>query len=192
MTPFELELGLGAREWDATYIVGGFAAAASSDGSRGPSLSEKLERVKLNRPEAAEDVSDVEDAGTVGSATADGAALEEPSGGQLVAVSGERTLAAHFKSEGAEFLKGRDYQGLEYSAAAGASTKIVQGQHGTASGYTRLSDVGSPEGNSIEGSDAAKGADLKSSSVEDRDENSTVSISGPPCSRCGGDGLCRP
>ena len=51
-----------------------------------------------------------------------------------------------FNSPALEFFQQRSFQGLEFSAEEGASTKVQQGQFGTASGYQRQTLPGEEQG----------------------------------------------
>lgn len=59
----------------------------------------------------------------------------------LIASNSERALAAHFVSPAAEFLKSRDFQGLDFSVPIDARVGIVPGSFGTASsGYVVINE----------------------------------------------------
>jgi diphthamide biosynthesis protein 2 len=156
ITPYELELGLGAREWSSNYVVGGFVGEASggegagTEGTEGAAAEEEfarmLERVRLNRPEDAIDISSDEEEWTEGDgagssgagAGAGGDSATPAASSALTTTNSERRLANQFVSAGADFLKTREFQGLSYGLSPGQQTALdaVQGQSGIASGYT--------------------------------------------------------
>lgn len=140
ITPYELELGLKAREWDSTYVVGGFVGTgdmALSDAD----FSMMLERVKLNRKDDPIDCSDDEAAyaDVTTQAPVDERDITSAVSSALTTVNTERRLANQFVSAGAEFLRSREFQGLEYSVPVNQSLEAVPGQAGIASGYTHIS-----------------------------------------------------
>ena len=140
ITPFELELGLGAREWDSTFVVGGFVGSRDAASSGGDiSFAQMLERVNLNRPEdAIDESSDEETTETVANAST---ASATDTSSALTTTNTEKRITSHFVSAGADYLKTREFQGLDYAVPADQSLEAVPGQCGTASGYRHMSSV---------------------------------------------------
>jgi hypothetical protein len=162
ITPFELELGLGARQWTSAYLTSCTSSylPMSEDGAE---TSEKeikgdygmleefatrlrrVEEARANRSDSSDSDSDSDDGvdeayeqyvktfnQPAGEAMTQALALlevQEPSsGGKLIA----------FESPAAEYLAGREFQGLSATTEDGKSTKIAQGQFGIASEYSTM------------------------------------------------------
>ena len=130
ITPWELELGLGAREWDSSYQLDPMAIMGRrEDGqaTRDAQFEVALQRARAARPEG-NGIDDLEDIGAEGGAEGEGE-------GRLV-VPGTRALAL-FHSAAGEFFQQREYQGLDPDVAQGHSTEVQQGLFGIAAGYER-------------------------------------------------------
>lgn len=152
VTPYELELGLEAREWTSNYVVGGFAATQGSSAAvldaEEAAFQEMLARVREARageevesdpdePIIVEDEGDDATEGTEEDATSD---LASKLSSQALSVpNAEKRLAVHFESAAADFLKSRDFQGLDFGVPEDAIVGVQAGQFGTASsGYKNV------------------------------------------------------
>ena len=144
ITPWELELGLGAREWESSYQLNPTAIMGTSSSSGGGSSRDAavresqwqatLARVRAARPEGnGIDDDDDDDAGD----GAEGAKDDDAQGpeGRLI-VQGSRALAI-FHSAAGEHFRQREYQGLDPDVPTGQSTAVQQGLFGIAAGYER-------------------------------------------------------
>lgn len=98
-----------------------------------------LERVKLNRPEDAIDESSDEETTDAFVGGSDATAADTSMA--LTTSNTEKRITNHFVSAGADFLKTREFQGLDYAVPADQSLEAVPGQCGTASGYRHMSSV---------------------------------------------------
>lgn len=146
ITPFELQLGLGAREWDTTYstsatsacaLVGddtsnAFDPAAGSGDDSGSEFSRMLQRV---RTKWARSRSSSEGEEACHTPTRSGAA-----GGTegVVSLKAEDQLTV-FSSAAATYFHERGYQGLEASIPEGHSIDILPGTYGIATEYAHSS-----------------------------------------------------
>lgn len=129
VTPWELELGLGARSWSSSYQSSPTAITRDME-----DLPTVLQRVRAARPEGngidEEEEAHEEDAGQGG---IDG---EGGKGTGAVILQGSRALAV-FHSAAGDLLKQREYQGLVPHVDEGQSTDLLPGLHGVAAGYER-------------------------------------------------------
>ena len=104
-------------------------------------LAGKIERVRLNKADDPIDQSDedIVESSAVSVEEVDPVLLTSSSA--ITISNSERALAAHFSSPAADFLKSRDFQGLDFSVPNDARVEIVTGCFGTASsGYVIMKD----------------------------------------------------
>lgn len=150
ITPWELELGLGAREWESSYqlnptaIMGSSSSSGGGDGGGGEQdavarerqWQATLARVRAARPEGNGIDDDVDDDEGEERAKDDlgGDSVVGPEGRLIV--PGTRALAI-FHSAAGEHFKQREFQGLDPDVPAGQSTAVQQGLFGIAAGYER-------------------------------------------------------
>jgi hypothetical protein len=147
VTPYELELGLGAREWTSNYVVGGFAATQGSSpevlGAEEDAFQQMLQRVREARSEEeVESDPDEPNADNEGLGSTEDATVDQLSSKVSQALSvpnTEKRLAVHFESAAADFLQSRDYQGMDFTVPQDAIVGVQTGQFGTASsGYKSI------------------------------------------------------
>lgn len=123
VTPFELELGLGAREWDCMYVSSASYSLASDE-----EYSQRLKLIESGRSRSSSYSSNDTDEVALPSTTAtDSSAMTVKSGSQLTV----------FHSAAADYLAQRDYRGLESTVPVDQSVDVLPGQFGVASGYDR-------------------------------------------------------
>lgn len=142
VTPFELELGLGAREW-ASYFCTDVGECLRSDRhlnrangacrtghdcnpgalAGGEELAASVARVRAANP-AAEDESDDEEE-------------EGDQSYQLVGRSAEEQQLSLFDSAAADYFAGRDFQGLVAEVPADHEVAVHAGTFGTSVGYVQ-------------------------------------------------------
>jgi len=133
ITPWELELGLGAREWNSSY-------QSSPDAWVGGAEQEwerVLQRVRDSRPEGNgldtdDDDDDDEDGGGVA-----GCGCEREGKQQSSLVQQASRALTVFHSPAAELLAQRDYQGLVPEVDPAQTTAVQQGLFGVAASYER-------------------------------------------------------
>ena len=118
VTPFELELGLGAREWTCTYMT--------SNCHNEDDMPQLLYNVMKNRSEDPIDSSDEEQEKQYVVDTS-----------AAVALRMNETQLTQFQSPAADFLNAREYTGLDPNAPEGHSIEVQQGMFGVASDYAR-------------------------------------------------------
>jgi len=123
VTPWELELGLGARSWSSSYQSSPTAITRDME-----DLPAVLQRVRAARPEG-NGIDDEEE-------TPGGEAPGEGKEGSAVVLQGSRALAV-FHSAAGDIFKQREYQGLVPHVDEGQSTDVLPGLHGVAAGYER-------------------------------------------------------
>lgn len=139
VTPFELELGLGAREW-ASYFCTDVGKRLSSSRkfdranracrtcnsgalAAGEELEASVARVRAANP-AAEDESDNEEDG-------------DNQNDQLIGSSTEQQQLSLFDSAAADYFSGREFQGLVAEVPADHEVAIHAGTFGTSVGYVQ-------------------------------------------------------
>jgi hypothetical protein len=130
ITPYELELGLGAREWEGVYETSLSSYSNEND------FESRLVRVKeLWSRSSSGDESEGEEEEGVGESFDTRKQLSS----STIAIKSESTVTA-FVSPASAYLSSREYQGLDPSIPLDRSTQIYPGQYGIASGYSRPSD----------------------------------------------------
>ncbi len=134
VTPFELELGLGAREWDCNYltsVVGkGLFLSLTPEEYQGRlnKVAENRSRTSSTSSSHEEDKEEVKETNT------------------SLTVKATQTLTV-FRSPAAEYLSSREYKGLDPTLSVEeVSTSIVIGQYGIASSYQPTGTWASDEG----------------------------------------------
>lgn len=118
VTPFELELGLGAREWSCTYMTSNYHNESD--------MPQLLYNVMKNRSEDPIDNSDEEQESERAVDTSSAVTLRM-----------NETQLTKFQSPAADFLNAREYTGLDPNAPDGHSIEVQQGMFGIASDYVR-------------------------------------------------------
>ena len=113
ITPYELEVGLGCREWSSMYEL-------SVDAILKDDISEALSRIKERKAFS------VSDSGPVGGSES-ATALDDYKSRELTT----------FTSAALDRFSARGYKGLEYDDADRDNVAIQPGLHGTASSYKR-------------------------------------------------------
>ena len=136
ITPWELELGLGAREWNSSYQsspdawVGGAAGADRE-------WELVLQRVRDSRPEGNGLDTDDEEGGVAGcGCECEGEGQPQPQPQSSLVQQASRALTV-FHSPAAELLAQRDYQGLVAEVDPAQPTAVQQGLFGVAASYSR-------------------------------------------------------
>lgn len=165
ITPWELELGLGAREWGSSYVSRPTAIfSGAGEGQEEEELERAIERVRKARIDNAylsdededgddsgggggegrlgEDEQYQEEEGDIGEISSRPGRGEQQqaqaqSDSQLVRVEKKEGRLVEFKSAAADFFADRKWQGLSalVSEEEEASLEILEGQSGIASGY---------------------------------------------------------
>lgn len=154
VTPFELQLGLGARDWDTTYVTSAgstciFEANDSSEeasGSAGDAFlggvrfKEMLQKVreKWARSRSSSEGSDEGD----GEDTHTSSATAAHSGERTVAVKAEDQVTV-FSSPAAAYLASRDYQGMQAAVPEGQAVEVLPGTYGIATSYEHTTTTAS-------------------------------------------------
>eukprot|EP00606_Chrysophyceae_sp_TOSAG23-5_P000926 GSChrysophyteH2.ASY1.ANO1.1283.1 assembled CDS len=164
LTPWELEIGVGAREWTSSYMSNPTAILESRDESKSGStentnqnedddanslrndLPSVLRRVRrsarreqgLDSSSEEEDEDDDESAAARANANAMSNALTNTAGGNGATSMGADGTLTVFHSPAGEFLQARDYQGLVREVEAGKSLEVQQGLTGIAASYGEM------------------------------------------------------
>lgn len=166
ITPWELELGLGARDWTSTYdtnprSVLSYDMDSNSDISNNTNLANAIEKVTESFADvyidSDEDIGLDEkhvislqegDERYMGNHVSGEGTLHEGEGEE----EGEKEMSERrstalikamenrlmqYESPAAEFLKGREYQGLVPGVEKDRDTRVVKGLSGIASGYNQ-------------------------------------------------------
>jgi diphthamide biosynthesis protein 2 len=128
LTPFELELGLGAHDWSAKYL------SSSCGEYTGKSVEELVHRLELMRSSGAEDSGSEngdnrEPINTTG--------CSEGSSSVLTKRNDQNQLTVFHSAAATRFLE-RGYHGLEYSVPRDQDLSVKQGQFGIAASYEQL------------------------------------------------------
>lgn len=120
ITPWELELGLGAREWGSSYQSNPTAILRDQAGEG--DWENVLQKVRNARPE--------------GNGLDDDECSDSPSdaNGETMVLQGTRALTV-FHSAAGDVFKQREYQGLVPDVAATQPLEVQPGLFGTASSY---------------------------------------------------------
>ena len=121
ITPYELELGLGAHEWGTCFL------SSTSHAYRSQSIVQLVAKVEANRPEDPFDDGSEEGSGRDG----DGS---EPSSA-LITRNEEGRIVESFQSAAAERFASRDYKGMHFEVPEGQDLLIKRGQFGIAASY---------------------------------------------------------
>ena len=161
LTPYELEIGLGARDWTG-YYINSTTTLMQDSGATESGLQAMEERVRDTFPPDEDDEDEVidltgqsmsyaqereeEEGDEQGDATATAESEQEQKEKAQQIAKRQDDRMTIFNSPALEFFQQRTFQGLEFSAEEGASTKVQQGQFGTASGYQRQTLPGEEEG----------------------------------------------
>ena len=126
ITPYELELGLGAHTWSAIYLN------TSSCAYREMDLNLLMTKVERNRP--ANRYEDDE-------GTRDNYKIPDSMSNEILNINEEKRITESFQSDAADLLLRRGYQGMEFSMPKGSArdVEVKCGQFGTASEYFRSS-----------------------------------------------------
>jgi diphthamide biosynthesis protein 2 len=164
LTPYELEIGLGARDWTG-YYINSTTTLMQDSGATESGLQAMEERVRDTFPPEEDDEDEAKDltgqstsyaqeeedeeeekeGDEQGDATAIVESEQQKEKAQQIAKRQDDRMTI-FNSPALEFFQQRTFQGLEFSAEEGASTKVQQGQFGTASGYQRQTLSGEEQG----------------------------------------------
>jgi diphthamide biosynthesis protein 2 len=135
LTPWELEMGLGAREWSSSYMA---RPTAVLDGE----LSAAVRKVRDARSDD-EDSSDGDgddDAGESGLQSQSGS-RSEVNGHSTALTTAEAQREGRlveFSSPAGDFLKARDYQGMSADVPEGHSLEVHKGKVGLAASYADI------------------------------------------------------
>jgi len=135
LTPWEFEVGLGARPWGSCYMV---SPTAVLDGD----VQEAVQRVVDARSDDEQSDSDEEEGSAARTDRERGPAAGQgqgQGGGRELVTTDEkkegRLLA--FSSPAGDFLRAREYQGLVAETEEGLSTQVQKGRVGIAAAYAQ-------------------------------------------------------
>jgi len=123
VTPYELELGLGAHEWKSSYLN------YNSRGYTDEALDVLIANVKRNQ------ANDCTDEFNVEGNDVDGTRAIDNESTTLALLQSECRLTA-FQDVGSVLFSRRDYKGLEFAVPEGAELSIKEGLYGIAAGYS--------------------------------------------------------
>ena len=132
LTPFELELGLGAHDWSAKYLSSNCGEYA------GKNIEELVHRLELMHSSGAEDFSS-EDGDNRKSVNI--AECSEENSSTLTKRNDQTQLTVFHSAAAARFLE-RGYHGLEYAVPRDQDLSVKQGQFGIAASYDNLGSIG--------------------------------------------------
>jgi hypothetical protein len=139
VTPYELELGLGARDWECFYLTtltgkGLYSALTPQE------FEMKLEKVRSKRVRSSSESTTDSDSASASLETehqrekkGEEKKPSEKSAG-TVALKSESAVTI-FQSAASEYLSNREYKGLVPSVPDNMTTEIARGQYGIASSY---------------------------------------------------------
>lgn len=134
MTPYELQLGLDARDWDSTYITNiESLRTAREDNYKHDIMQEMLNRVVLSREEAAMSSSESEE----DEKHIDEIIINSNNSDVALSTKSETRIANRFESFAGNFLSGREYQGLSPESKDDLDTSVKKGQFGIAISYEK-------------------------------------------------------
>jgi diphthamide biosynthesis protein 2 len=135
VTPYELELGLGARDWECFYLTTLTGRGLYTTSATDNEYQLKLDKVRSNRVRNSS--SDSSEDETDEPVEANQITTTAPSSKITTTVSMKSESAVTiFQSAAANYLSNRDYKGLEPSIPRDMTTEIAKGQFGIASSYT--------------------------------------------------------
>jgi diphthamide biosynthesis protein 2 len=120
LTPYELELGLGAHDWSAKYLSSSCREYTSANTEE---LVLRLEGMKVDRIDV--DASDCAEQ-----------TIEYNSA--LIRQNDNRELTVFQSAAAVRFLE-REYQGLEYKVPVDSDLSVKEGQYGIAASYEQFS-----------------------------------------------------
>jgi len=131
VTPWELEIGLGAREWTSSYMSNPQAILDDrncGEGAASNDLDSVIHRVMRKAREDdpyydsnEESEEDVES--------------KAPSNSEALTKRNNEDRLIHFESAAGDFFSKRDYQGMDAETPQDASTEIMKGRTGIAASY---------------------------------------------------------
>jgi hypothetical protein len=161
VTPYELELGLGARDWECVYLTtltGKGLYSTSTTSTSDIDFQNKLDKVRSNRVRnSSSDSSEHEDdetnegTGNLNSSLKSAQTIGDTTT-TVVSLKAESAVTV-FQSAAADYLSNRDFKGLEPSIPQDMTTEIARGQFGIASSYSntgQLEPAGKSEGTKTE------------------------------------------
>ena len=128
VTPFELELGLGAHEWESIYLT------SNSNLYRNNNIENLCTKVEI-RNKQSDDNSEEEEYLNININKASLTDSNE-SNSSLILKNDQSKVISCFNVAGSQFSQ-RDYQGLTYDIPGEKDLKIKKGLFGTASGYNK-------------------------------------------------------
>lgn len=149
VTPYELELGLGARDWECFYLTNltgkGLYTTSADD-----EYQIKLDKVRSNRVRNSSSDSSEDE-------TDNALEVNKISTTTTVSMKSESAVTI-FQSAAANYLSTRDYQGLVPSIPQDMTTEIAKGQFGMSLSYTNSLGEGEQqaEKQSVEGEEKMK------------------------------------
>jgi hypothetical protein len=159
VTPYELELGLGARDWECFYLTtltgkGLYSALTPEE------FQIKLDKVRAKRVRSSSESTASSSASvTEESQIERKGEKEKPPTSQrnndTVAIKAESAVTI-FQSAAAEYFSNRDYKGLVASVPENMTTEIAKGQYGIASSYSNTA-MGALEQQSQQGEEESRG-----------------------------------
>lgn len=147
ITPYELELGLGAREWDTTYLTSAnstcmFVPTSLNTGDSNSSCVEGgekfavlLQRVKdrwAHSRSSSEDAADIDIFVSTDASNRKVDSSSEHIGAAVVKAEDQLTV---FASPAAAYLSGREFKGLDAAIPIEQTTDIQPGVYGIATDY---------------------------------------------------------
>ncbi len=149
ITPWELEIGLGARDWDSTYRVdlGSIIGEGLSD------LEKAVERVILNNPEDPIDDDDCNsDNGSSDSEQQQSSSTSNTasSSNAITVRAGDSLIVSAASIPSVERFLQREYRGLDPNYNENKNNVSIQmGMFGTSLGYRQQTDSGNNKYSSI-------------------------------------------
>mmetsp|Transcript_37801 Transcript_37801/g.90428 ORF Transcript_37801/g.90428 Transcript_37801/m.90428 type:complete len:645 (-) Transcript_37801:454-2388(-) len=137
LTPFELDVALGFREWDGRYSCdfGDLLRWDQADGTECDGDIDETRSAVISRPEEAssDNCNNDQPFYSMISGRYEQSKSSDKNA-NLANLPGQGRLV-EYKSEAAEFLKGREYTGLQAQVGATEAKAAVRGQVGIASNY---------------------------------------------------------